>query len=459
VSPRVGRRRHLYEALLTPLLIIALALAPCGCGAESAARLPTPTATIPLLSPTSTPIRITAVPPRMPAPHSPTEGGTMMPIPASTSTPKPLPAELSPAAWAALLAESVLARWPDPEAIVGHGWEYNSGIVLAGLSAVQRQSGDPRLLAYLQRWVDAYVGPQGEFALPQADNLDLVQPAVLLLDLYEATGQARYLAAARTIADDLLTNHPRNAAGGFWHKDIYPQQMWLDGVYMAGPFLVRLSALTGEPAYADTAVAQALLLAEHTQDANTGLLCHAWDASAAAPWADAATGRAPVVWLRAMGWYAMALVDMLAALPPDYPQRADLLTVLQQAAAGLAAAQDAGSGLWTQVLNAPALADNWLESSGSAMVVYALQRGVDQGLLDGHYAAVAARGWQGLLAQGLLSRGVDGLAVVSGAVEGTGVQVDAAAYLARQRLQNSPHGLAGLMLAATAMAAQPPDQA
>lgn len=451
MSPRTARRgrRPLWRAPWASLLAVALTLAPCGCRvAPPPTGAPAPTVAPPP-TPRSTPtaIRITAAPPPG---RTPTARPTTTPLhtPTPTATPTPLP----PQAWAALLADGVLARWPDPQAIVGHGWEYNTGIVLYGLSAVQRQRGDPRLLAYIQRWVDAYVGPQGEFALPQADNLDLVQPANLLLELYEATGQARYLTAARTIADDLLANHPRNAAGGFWHKDIYPQQMWLDGVYMAGPFLVRLSALTGEAAYADAAVAQALLLAEHTLDPATGLLCHAWDASAAAPWADPATGRAPVVWLRAMGWYAMALVDMLAALPPDHPARPALVDVLQRAAAGLAAAQDGPTGLWRQVVDAPDLPGNGFESSGSAMVVYALRRGVDAGLLDARYAAVAARGWQGLQTQGLLSLGADGLPVVSGAVEGLGVQADAPAYLARQRLQNSPHGLMAMMLAATAMA-------
>ena len=419
---------RLIRVALSFLLVSVLA----GCRAVPA--LPTP-APSPPLAVRPTPIRITAAPP-----------------PTRTSAPTPILANATN--WSALFADDIMARWPNANDIVGHGWEYNTGIVLAGLAAVQQRQGaspdrDPRLLAYIQRWVDGYVGPQGEFARPASDNLDLVQPANLLLYLYEATGEARYLTAARAIADDLLANHPRNAAGGFWHKDIYPHQMWVDGIYMAGPFLVRLSALSGETRYADTAVEQALLLAAHAQDPASGLLRHAWDASGAAAWAEPGTGLAPVVWSRGMGWYTMALVDMLQALPADHPGRDALQDVLRRAAAGLAATQDPGSGLWFQVMDQPALPGNWLETSGSAMAVYALQTGVAAGLLDGRYAAVAARGWQGL--QAMVSLGPDGAPVVRGAVEGMGVQADAAAYLGKQRLENSPHGLVSILLAASVM--------
>jgi unsaturated rhamnogalacturonyl hydrolase len=123
--------------------------------------------------------------------------------------------------------------------------------------------------------------------------------------------------------------------------------------------------------------------------------------------------------------------------------------VLQRAAAGLAATQDPATGLWFQVLDQPELPGNWIETSGSAMIVYALQAGVDAGLLDGRYAAVAGRGWQGL--QAMVSLGPDGAPVVRGAVEGMGVQADAAAYLGKQRLENSPHGLVSILLASSVM--------
>jgi len=362
------------------------------------------------------------------------------------------PTPLAAADWARLLSAYVMERWPEPAAIAGQGWEYNTGIVLWGLAVAQRSTGDPAALAYIQRWADGYVGAQGEFALPSSRNLDLVQPATLLLYLYDWSNDERYLTAARAIADDLLANHPRNGEGGFWHKDIYPNQMWLDGIYMAGPFLARLSAETGNPAYADTAARQALLLAAHTQDPASGLLRHAWDASGAAAWAEPDTGQAPVVWCRAMGWYAMALVDILDALPADHPGRDALLDVLQRAAVGLAGAQDPATGLWFEVLDQPGLAGNWVEPSGSAMIVYALQTGVTSGYLDARYAEAAARGWAGLQATGLLGLSPTGEPVIRGAVEGTGVQLDAAAYLARRRLENSSHGLAGALLAASAMA-------
>ncbi|MEN6478587.1 MAG: glycoside hydrolase family 88 protein [Anaerolineales bacterium] len=413
-------------ALVLSLVVGCRRPAPVTAQATPTATAVAPTATRPV-APTL--IRLTAAPP-------PSQS-------AATATPQPQ-------ALAERFTAAILARWPDANDIVGEGWEYNTGIVLYGLAVAQQRSGDPAVLAYIQRWVDGYVGPAGEFTLPQSHNLDLVQPANLLLYLYESTGEARYLTAARTIADDLLADHPRNAAGGFWHKDIYPEQMWLDGVYMAGPFLAQLGALTGEAAYGDAAAEQALLLAEHTQDPATGLLYHAWDASGQAAWAAPDTGRSPVVWLRAMGWYTMALVDMLQALPADHPSREALLAVLQSAAAGLADAQDRETGLWFQVVDQPDLPGNWVETSGSAMVIYALRKGVDADLLPARYGVVAARGWAGLQRQ--VTLGADGRPSITGAVEGMGVQPDAAAYVAKRRLTDSPHGLLGILLAATAMA-------
>jgi len=348
------------------------------------------------------------------------------------------------------LADSVLARWPDPTTISGKGWEYTDGIVLRGVGEVYRRTGDPRYLAYIKRWVDSFLEEGGGINLGgDSNNLDRVQPGVLLLLLYEETREPRYKLAADWLRRRLEA-FPRNAEGGFWHKQKYPNEMWLDGIYMAEPFLVEYGRLWGDcDSCYDTAVQQATLVAEHTRDASTGLLRHAWDQDRNAAWADPRSGVSPQVWGRAMGWYAMALIDILEALPPSHPGRARLQSLLRETARGIRATQDRRTGLWYQVLDQGDRSDNWLETSASGMFVYALKAGVDRGHLDKSFLEVARRGWQGVLSR--VSEDAVGRPVVDGAVEGMGVQASLAGYLGKKRLSDSPHGLCAVLLAASRM--------
>src|ERR1044071_3143404 len=243
-----------------------------------------------------------------------------------------------------------------------------------------RHTRDARYLAYIQRYIDSFVSNTGVVNRPAQHSFDNIQPAVLLPFLYQETGAAKYKTAAdnmRAVYDSI----PRNAERGYWHKQTYPNQMWLDSIYMGMPFLMRYGATFGTCGNFcnDTVGEQVLLLAAHVRDTSTGLLYHAWDDSAAgmkAAWANATTGRSPAVWGRALGWYAMSLVDML----PDLPAGSNhdmLLSILQGLAVGLKNTQDANTGLWFQVVDQGSMSSNWIESSGSGMFVYALKVGVD----------------------------------------------------------------------------------
>lgn len=352
-------------------------------------------------------------------------------------------------AWGVRLADWVMATWPDPWAIHGGGWEYNAGIVLYGVGQTYRRTGEWRYFEYVRRWVDHFVDAEGHLMLEGPPNLDLIQPGMVLLLVYEETPETRYRVAAGELLARLRT-HPRNAAGGFWHKEIYPHEMWVDGIYMAGPFCVRYARLFGpNDLCPDEAVRQAVLLARQAQDPSTGLLRHAWDADGNAPWADPSTGLSPEVWGRGMGWYVMALIEMLQDLPPEHEGYAALLDILQKAAEGLERTQDRTSGLWHQVLDKGALPDNWLETSASAMFVYALKVGVEHGWLAARYERVARRGWEGLQAK--LRVEPNGTPRVLDAVEGMGVQREYAAYVNKARLTNSTHSLAAVMLASSVM--------
>jgi len=353
--------------------------------------------------------------------------------------------------FAVRLADSVLSRWPTADAISDKGFEYTTGIVLYGIAEVYRHTRDPRYLDYIRAWVDSYLRCDGSVDLGDdsaGHNLDRIQPGNLVLFLYEETGDPKYMRAARWLRQR-FDGFPRNSAGGFWHKKKYPYEMWLDGIYMAEPFLVRYGRMFAEPGFCfDTAAAQALLVGEKTR-AEGGLFRHAWDADRNAAWADPATGVSPEVWGRAMGWYVMALVDILAELPEGHPGYARLRDLLREAAGGIRRTQDARTGLWYQIMDKGDLPENWLETSASAMFVYTLKRGADDDLLGPAETEAARRGWNGLLSR--IAEDAEGRPVIEDTVEGTSVQKDLAGYLARKRLTNAPHGLCGVLLAASAM--------
>jgi rhamnogalacturonyl hydrolase YesR len=363
------------------------------------------------------------------------------------------PAAARPPGWGLRFADTVIATWPDPATIdpAKNGWEYNTGIVLFGMSKMYEATKDPQYLTYIRRWVDAYVNEQGVLGWDQArtHNLDYIQPGMLILFLYEHTGEEKYKAAAKTVRA-AFADIPKNAAGGFWHKGIHPNEMWIDGIYMGEPFLVRYGGLFDDAAFGnDMAVLQATLVAQHCLDPKTGLMFHAWDHDGNASWADPKTGRSPVIWSRGMGWYVMALVDILEQLPASHPGYPRLLELLRKNVAGLARVQDPKTGLWFQVLDKGSLRENWIETSSSGMFIYAIHKAVRLKLVEPSYGAIADRAWKGL--QATFEQDAAGRPVFTGAVQGMGVQNDVAGYLKIPRLKNSTHGLMAAMIAASEM--------
>jgi unsaturated rhamnogalacturonyl hydrolase len=355
-------------------------------------------------------------------------------------------------------ANMILSKWPDPANITtSAGFEYNHGIVLRGIEQVYRHTGDSRYLAYIQKYIDENVNASGVINLGTTFSaFDNMQPSVLLPFLFQETGLAKYKTAADTVRA-FYNNIPTNADGGFWHKQVYPNQMWLDGIYMGEPFLARYAAVFGSCGTycGDTVVKQSTLIALHTLDTPTGLYYHAWwdsnPASTKPAWADA-NGRSPCIWGRAMGWYAMALVDTLGDLPANQTGRSDLLSILTGVAAGLKATQDAKTGLWFQVMDQGSKTDNWTETSASGMIVYALKVAVNRGYIDASYSSVADSGWTGL--QTKVTTDAAGVPTITGAVQGMSVQNNYAGYVGQQTVSNSSHGLCAILLAASEMEAR-----
>ncbi len=305
----------------------------------------------------------------------------------SSALSRPLP-------WSVQMADSVMQRSP----VLADHWEYDWGVVLQGVEQVWLKTGNPSYLSYIQDNIDRFVAPDGTLRTYRLEeyNLDRINTGKLLFVLDGKTGAAKYRRALEVLRSQLKT-HPRTREGGFWHKKIYPHQMWLDGIYMAAPFYAEFARTFHQPDAFDDVVHQIILIDKHTRDSKTGLLYHGWDESKQQRWANPITGCSPHFWGRAMGWYAMALVDVLDSLPPDHARRPAILAIFDQVVQALARVQDQATGLWYQVLDQGERVGNYHEASASCMFVYAIAKGVRKGYLPPRWLDVARKAYLGIL--------------------------------------------------------------
>jgi unsaturated rhamnogalacturonyl hydrolase len=304
------------------------------------------------------------------------------------------PVTLSAQTWAVRMTDATIARNP----VVHKEWDYTAGVILLGVERLAAATKNEKYSHYVQRNIDALVQPDGTIKTYEMDefNLDQINEGRVLFGLYARTHEDRYRKAIEHLREQ-LRHQPRTSEGGFWHKKIYPQQMWLDGIYMAGPFLAQYGKTFNDTTAFNEATHQILLIARNTRDAKTGLFYHAWDEAREQIWADRETGRSPNFWARGVGWYAMAIADVLDYLPPTERDRQAIIETFRDLAEAVAKVQDPVSGLWYDVLDQPTRKGNYLEASASSMFVYALAKGAHKGWLDAKYAAVARRGYDGLV--------------------------------------------------------------
>jgi unsaturated rhamnogalacturonyl hydrolase len=304
--------------------------------------------------------------------------------------------------WHVLMLESEIHRNPEAWTLdfeTRRKWNYTHGLVLMAARKVWEETSDVRYWNYLQDYYDEMIDEEGNilhnFKLENF-NIDHIKPGINLFDLYEKTGDSRYLSALTNLREQ-LHKHPRTAEGAFWHKNIYPHQLWLDGVYMNTPFYARYGKVFDEPKNFDDVVVQITQVYEKTLDEKTGLLFHAWDESRQQAWANPETGHSPNFWGRAMGWYAMALVDVLDYFPANHPGRLEILQILNKLMDAMLAFQDEETGLWYQVIDQGSREGNYLEASVTCMVAYTLTKGVNNGYLHADYLVPAQNAWQGIL--------------------------------------------------------------
>lgn len=298
--------------------------------------------------------------------------------------------------WSVRMANSAMTRYTADQA----KWHYEQGLLLQAIEQVWRVTGAVKYRHFIQETIDLFVDAQGNIQTYQLEeyNLDQINPGKVLFPLWYSTGDRRYATALQLLRRQ-LAGQPRTPSGGFWHKQIYPDQMWLDGIYMASPFYAEYASAFDEPAGFDDVVHQITLLAEHARDAQTGLLYHAWDERKQQRWANPVTGCSPHFWGRALGWYAMALVDVLDHLPCEHAARASVIARLNGVVEAVAKVQDPATGLWYQVLDQGARAGNYLEASASCMFVYAIAKAVRKAYVPIGQLAIAQRGYQGILSR------------------------------------------------------------
>jgi len=307
------------------------------------------------------------------------------------------------AKWSDKMALTLMKRYPQAYMIDDAKtpkWDYVHALVLHSFEELYKKNPDPRYAAYIKNYVDILVQNDGTIKTYELEkyNIDLVLPGRLLFNLYQTTKENRYLVAMQTLKKQ-LEGQPRTSTGGFWHKQIYTNQMWLDGLYMGEPFYAQYTVTFENGKNLNDVAKQFEEIQLHATDPKTGLLYHGWDEKKLMPWANKDTGVSPNFWSRSIGWYMMALVDALDYFPKDHPKQKELVGYLNNIAASLEKFQDEKTGLWYQVTDSGSKEGNYLESSGSSMFAYAYAKGVNKGYLPSKYKKVANKAFDGLTKQ------------------------------------------------------------
>ena len=330
--------------------------------------------------------------------------------------------------WSIKMADSEIARRGNSLMYGGSDtkekWRYTTGLFLKSLLELREVTGKARYFEYAKKVIDSFVEENGDIKTYKMEdyNLDKINSGKVLLKLYQITSEERYKQAANLLREQ-LKYQPRTSEGGFWHKKHYPWQMWLDGIYMSNPFYAEYGSLFGEHEIFDDVLKQIKMLDTHTRDPQTGLRYHAWDESNKQAWANPVTGCSPHFWGRAMGWYSMALVDVLDYIPDTYENRKQIIFILTDLLKAIKDYQD-DSGLWYQIIDMGDRPGNYLESSCSAMFVYTIAKSLNKSYIDESYRSVAIAAYNGLINKKISMEPDDGAISLNGICEVAGLGGD-----------------------------------
>src|SRR5215216_1011654 len=357
------------------------------------------------------------------------------------------------------MATTAMMLWKDSFMLPGDKapkWRYDQGVILKGIEGIWNKTGEGKWFQYIQKSMDYYVQEDGTIKgyKPDEYNIDHLNNGRLVLLLYQVTGKEKYRKAAQLLRSQ-LTTHPRTSEGGFWHKEIYPSQMWLDGLYMGQPFYAEYAKIFGDAAAFNDITRQFVVMEKHARDPKRGLLYHGWDESREQKWADKKTGLSPHIWGRALGWYGMAMVDALDHFPQNHPGRDSIIKILNRFAKAITSVQDEKTGLWFDVPDLPKEPKNYVEASASSMLVYTLAKGVRNGYLSANYLSNAKRGYEGILKTFIKLEGgqtnLHGTVAVSGLGGNPYRDGSFAYYMSESVIVNDPKGIGAFINAANEM--------
>ena len=332
-------------------------------------------------------------------------------------------------------------------------WEYTPTLMARAFLDLYNETHDPAYLNHVQRFADLFIGKDGSILTYKKSlyNMDRVQGGNFLIMLHALNPQPQYLTAIETLYDQ-MREQPRTTEGGFWHKQIYEHQMWLDGLFTGTTFYARYAAWKNRPELWADVARQFVVVDQHTLKPN-GLNHHGWDESRQMGWSDPKTGCSPETWGRAEGWYVMALCDVLELMPAQTKERARLTAILNRVMESLLQVQDKKTHLWYQVPDRPGEEGNYLESTCSAMYCYAMAKGVRLGLLDKKYKKEAVAVMKGLRRYKIVTNEDGTLSLIDCcAVAGLGgnpYRDGTYSYYVHERIRkDDPKGVAPLIMAA-----------
>ena len=333
-------------------------------------------------------------------------------------------------------------------------WNYIDGCMLNALLTLSEITGEAVFADFVETFVDSFVGEDGTIRTydPAKYNLDDINEGRVLFPLYRKTGREKYRLAADRLAEQ-LKDQPRTWEGNFWHKRIYPDQVWLDGIYMAQPFRALYARELGDRDYSDI-VHQIETVRRRMFDPEKGLYYHGYDASKTIFWADPTTGCSKHFWLRAIGWFATALADLMEIV--DDPAALDgLRPVFTELMAGIAPYAEADTGMYYQVVDQGAREGNYLETSGSSMIAYAMLKGARLGVLSQEYAILGKKTFDGILRRYFKAEGADvelgGICLVAGLGPADNPRRDGSYeyYISEPSVKNDAQGVAPLVMCYT----------
>ena len=355
----------------------------------------------------------------------------------------------NPESWSEGIAQTVMTRYPSAVTIPFKPWCYPQGYFLMGMDKLWQATGDARYYHYILDWANEVVRPDGTLVYFKGRSMDDMMAGAVMVWAYRHTGEEKFRKAADFIRKS-YDDYPRTSDGVFWHGRGTVGQIWVDGVFMGQMFLTKYGRYIGDAEYCyDEAAKQLTGMYRHLLKGNSGLLYHGWDENKDARWANPETGMAPEVWSEGLGWYALILVETLDVLPEKHPRYRELADITRSLMKGLKENQDVHSGLWYQVVDKGRQPGNWLETSGSGMFVYAMQRAIELGIIpEKEYAGCVQRGYVGLLSKARINKD-DGLIDLYDANNGLGIQKDYKTYVTRPRKRNGQEVISSFLWATT----------